>query len=203
MIALFAIQLAAQLLLVVPHDAAAHGQLRPLERYADRMELGLCLGKGNALSDSALAAITRWPALVAVEIAPPLNRRDADRLGKVHRLAVRLPPLPAGSAGADKLVVSLRDARHESPTLELLGAAMVRAERAQGTPLTPGPCPGSDQRVLSDGSLELRIEGEISRCEFDWLRARLEPHSEPVGDIPPGMQLAPTKKITPAKPKKH
>jgi hypothetical protein len=203
MLALLATQLAAQLLLIVSHDAAAHGQLRPLERYADRMELGLSLGQGNAISDSALAAIARWPALVAFEITPPLNKRDADRLGKLHRLAVRLPPLPAGSTDADKRVVPLRDARHQSPTLELLGAAMVRAERAQATPLSPGPCPGSDQRLLPDGSTELRIEGEISRCEFDWLKARLEPHSEPVGDLPPGMQPPPPKKITRAKPKKH
>ena len=180
--------LASQLLLVVSHDAAARGQLRPLERYADRVQLVIALGKGNGLSDSAVEAMNRWPALVAVELVPPLSERDAAAMRKLQHLAVRLPPIQATPAGAPS--IPLREALHLDPTLARLGGALVRVDRAPSTTLGPGPCPGSDERVLPDGQSELRFEGEITSCELDALRARLELHPEAPGDLPPEMQPA-------------
>ena len=78
---------AAQLMIVVPHDAAARGQLRALEPFADRAQLVLALGEGNTVADSAIDSLLRWPELVAVEIVPPLSVRDAGLLSRLKRLA--------------------------------------------------------------------------------------------------------------------
>jgi len=190
--------LLGQLVLVLTHDAAARGQLRLLERFAERTELVVALGPGNALSDSAREALRRWPALVAVELHFPLNEQDAGTLRKLGRLAVRLPATASavaasapgaapGPRAAPIAPLSLREARRAQPTLALLGPALVRVERAAEAPLAPGPCPGSKERVLPDGASELRLESAVSQCDLDWLRAHLEPHPEPPGELPAEM----------------
>jgi len=87
------------------------------------------------------------------------------------------------------------------PSLALLGAAMVRVERAPPGPLAPGPCPGSEERVLASGASELRIEGPVSACLLDWLHNKLDTHAEKPGELSP--LQAPPPAPPPRKRSKH
>ncbi len=176
--------LAAQLLLVVSHDAAARGQLRPLEKYAEQTRLAVSLGNGNAISDSAVEALMRWPALVTVEIVPPLTPRDAALLRRIKRLAARLPPVVVGQN--EPSFISLQRAQLEEPSLALLGPALLRVERAPSSRLVTGPCPETDVRTIGGEVSELQIEGAVTQCVLDWLHARFDLHPEAPGNFPLG-----------------
>jgi hypothetical protein len=165
--------LAALLLLTLGHDAVARGGLERLERFADRLELTVDPGATNLLSDSALAALRRWPGLVTLELRLPIAAAEATQLRRLGRFAARLRerkspltvrPPPATDDPANR--------PPPAAELKLLAPALVRVEPAQPVPALAGPCPGT---LRSPGPPEaLRVEGALDECVLGWIADRLE-----------------------------
>jgi hypothetical protein len=177
--------LAALLLLTLGHDAVARGGLQRLERYADQVELAVDPGRSNLLSDGAVAALRRWPALVWVELRLPVGPREAAQLRRLGRFGARLAVGPAAGPAAPRAL---------QPSLRLLEPALVRFAPAGARTRAQGPCPGTELAQQEGEPVELRVQAPLDECVYRWIAGQLELRPEGAGEPPVGQGGGPAPK---------
>lgn len=152
------IALAATLVLWLSHDAVAQGDLARLERFADHVQLDVSAGtQSNLISDSAAHALAVWPAVVGVELRPPLATAEALQLRKIPRIHAIL-------LGADP-----------GKTLSLLGPALVLTSVAPAVERELAhPCGNVRVVQLAGGARRFEVTGRVDACVIAALEARVE-----------------------------
>ena len=143
----------ALIVLVLGQDAVARGDLRKLDPA--QVRLVVRLGSGNLLSDGAVRELRSWRGHLAIELRPPVSRKEASRLNK-------LPPFSARIVQGSPRDRSLRRIRTES----------VKAVPRTPLPVKERPCPDATLRGRSGADEVLVASSGIDSCILEWLSRR-------------------------------